>query len=286
VKETGMSPFLSTLLSTLFLLCGAVAVYTMMAVQGGSVSRPRLYVKAHKTAGWLFAVLFVVMFVYMLQRVGEYWENFSALVAVHITLAVMTLLLLVFKVTTPRFFPRLNKNLYLLGIGVCLVSFTMVAVSAGHYVIHAVKGEPYLSHARLPAHMLDERLGKELFIEKCSTCHMLEQIMRPRSVEAWEKVVNQMVSLANPRITLDEAGQILHYLTLTHVPQTKEIPVQATLTQKHCLPCHEPDELFTKRFNRTGWTEILNKMHEYDPDIVPLDKTEEIVDFLLKKQGE
>jgi hypothetical protein len=132
--------------------------------------------------------------------------------------------------------------------------------------------------------MLDERLGKELFIDKCATCHMLERIMQPRSVQSWETVVNEMVSLASPRITLDEAGQILHYLTLTHVPRTKEIPVEATLTQRHCLPCHEPAELFTKRYNRAGWAEIVRKMHKYDPDIVPLEKTDEIVDFLLKNQ--
>lgn len=279
-----MSPFLSTVLSAIFLVSGAVAVYTMMALQGRSVSRPGVYLKIHKTAGWLFAVLFCVMFVYMLQRVGEYWENFSPLAAFHITLAVLALLLLVFKIATPRLFPRLNKNLYLLGTGIYLVSFTMVVISAGHYVIHAAKGDPYLSHAKLPAHILDERLGKELFIEKCSTCHMLEQIMKPRNARSWEKVVNEMISLASPRITWDEGGQILHYLTMTHVPKPAKVPAQASLTDRHCLPCHEVTDLSVKQYSRIGWTEIVKKMHEYDPDIVPSGKTDEIVDFLLESQ--
>ena len=279
-----MSPFLSTLLSAIFVLCGAVAVYTMMVIQGGKASNPKLYMKIHNAAGLLFGALFILMFVYMLKKAGQYWEHFSALVAIHITLAVLALILLVFKVATPRLFPRLNKNLYLLGTGLFLVSFTMVFISASHYITHAVRGDPYLSQANLPKHMLDERLGKELFIDKCATCHMLERIMQPRSPRSWEEVVNEMVALAAPRITLDEAGQILNYLTKTHVPRTKEIPVEATLTQRHCLPCHEPSELFTMRYNRAGWTEIVKKMHGYDPDIVPLEKTSEIVDFLLKAQ--
>lgn len=279
-----MSPFLSSLLSFIFLFAGAVAVYTMMAVQGKSVSRPKLYVKIHKVSGWLFVALFALLFIFMLQKVGEYWEDFSSLVALHVTLAVSALLLIALKVATPRFFSRLNKNMFALGIGVYLLSFTLVVITAGHYLIHRVKGEPYLSHAKLPEHMLDERLGKELFITKCSTCHMLKNIMQPRSVKSWEKVVNEMVVLAKPRITHDEAGQILHYLAQTHLPRLFEGPPGASLVEKHCLPCHNATEVFAKRYGRAAWMEIVRQMTEYDEQIMPPAKTGEVVDFLLKSQ--
>ncbi len=81
-----MGPLLSTILSGIFLILGAVAVYTMVSVQGArSVSHPRVYLAVHRISGWLFAALFVVIFVFMLQRVEDYWEEASPRVNIHIT---------------------------------------------------------------------------------------------------------------------------------------------------------------------------------------------------------
>ena len=132
--------------------------------------------------------------------------------------------------------------------------------------------------------MLEERLGKELFIQKCSICHMLKDIMIPRSPKAWEKVVNDMISLAEPRITPDEGEQILNYLARTHVPKTFKGSPEATPVEKHCLPCHEATEVFAKRHSSAGWKEIVKQMAEYDSETVPSGKIDEIVEFLLKNQ--
>jgi cytochrome c5 len=199
-------------------------------------------------------------------------------------MAVSLVFLLAVKILIPRFFPKLGKNLFLLGIGVYLISFTLVVITGGYYLIRRLESAPYISHAKLASHMLDEKLGKELFIEKCSTCHVLENIMKPRSAEAWEKVVNDMVVLAGPRITRDEGGQILHYLTVTHVPNPLTEPDESSLMQKHCLPCHDATEIFAKRYNRTAWTEIVKQMNQYDAELVPAENIDEIVDFLLKNQ--
>lgn len=280
-----MAPLLSTILSGIFLLFGAIAVYIMMSVQGArSVSNPKLYLIIHRILGWLFVALFIVISVFMLQRVGNYWEESSPRINFHVTLAVSLFSLLAVKIMIPRFFPKLRKNLFFLGIGVYLISFTLVGITGGYYLMRKLESAPYISHAKLDSHLLDEKLGKELFIEKCSTCHVLENIMRPRSAEAWEKVVNDMVVLAEPRITRDEGGQILHYLTMTQVPKPVIKPDEASLMQKHCLPCHDATEIFSKRYNRTGWTEIVKQMNQYDAELVPAEKIDEMVDFLWKNQ--
>lgn len=284
-----MGPLWTTILSCVCLAFGAIAVYTMMARSGRDISKPERYRIFHAVSGWIFILLFLVIFVFMIIRVENYWEESSPRIAIHVTLAVALLLMLVVKASIPRIFPKLGRHLFALGFTAYLAAFTLVGITAGYYLIWRLEEMPYISHTRFSEHMvetmMDERLGKELFITKCSTCHILENIMQPRSVESWESVVNDMVALAEPRINLDEASQILHYLSLTHVPRSPDASEQASPVERHCLPCHEATEIYQHHLGRPAWMEIVRQMHEYDPNIVPEDKMEEIVDFLVTEQG-
>lgn len=281
-----MGPLVSSIVSGIFLVAGAVALYTMLSIQGGrKVSNPKLFVLIHKAAGWLFVLSFVVMFVFMLERIEDYWEESAARIALHVTLAVALFLLLAIKVLLAKYFKGLSKNLFPVGILVYLMAFTLVGITGGYYLMRLLSKTPYISHARLAERMYDERLGKELFITKCSTCHSLDRIMQPRSIASWEKVVNDMVAIADPRIKPDEAEQILYYLTQTHVPKAYEGTAEASLVDTHCLPCHNAQDIYMNHYNRTGWMEIVQQMNKYDPEIVPADKIGEIVDYLLQNQA-
>lgn len=280
-----MTPLTSTITSIVFLLTGALAVYTMMSRMGSSQPvKPELYRTLHRIAGWIFVVLFIAMLSFMLGKLENYWEEPPSRITLHISLALVLFILLWIKVMIPRFFPKLGKNLFLIGFSVYLISFTMVGLTAGYYIIRRSKRMPYISHAELPERMLDERFGKELFITKCSTCHMLKDIMKPRSREAWERVLNDMLILAEPRITGDEMAQILYYLSLTHVPQPYQGAEEAPPVDRHCLPCHDAKEIYEKRFSPSAWREVVKEMNGYDPEIVPEDKIDEIVDFLVESQ--
>lgn len=280
-----MSPFLSTILSGIFLLAGALAVYTLMALQGGRTpANPRLYLNIHRAAGWVFVILFAVVFLFMMARVKDYWEEHSPRIAIHVTLSVALVALLAAKVLIPRLFPKLKPNLLFLGLTVYILSFTMVGITAGYYLIWRYEESPRVSRRELPAHMLVESLGKELFIERCSVCHVLKEIMTPRSADAWEKVINDMIAIAEPRITHAEGEQILHYLAQTHQPKHFEGTADSTPVQRHCLPCHDATEVFAKRYTREGWTAIVRQMTEYDPQTVPPEKYEEITNYLLRTQ--
>lgn len=279
-----MNPLYTTIIAGLFLLLGGLAVYTMMMVMGKrELRKPGLYTKIHRYAGWLFVVTYFFMLIVMLRRLDQYWEVFSPRINLHISLGILLSILLLIKVIIPRIFPKMKKYMFFLGIAVFLTAYTLVAVSGGHYIIRKIEKLPYISHAELAQHMLDLNLGRELFIKECSSCHMLDDIMMPRSPESWEKVVNEMVALADPRISSAEAGQILHYLRNTHIPEKIE-PGEPDSAEQHCLPCHEPQTIYAQRYSRKGWREVVKKMNEYDPDIVPLDKIEQIVDFLMKNQ--
>ena len=67
-----IGPLFSTATSLIFLVIGAVAVYTMMAKMGiKDVSRPEVYTKIHRIAGWSFTTLFVGIFIYMIIRLRD-----------------------------------------------------------------------------------------------------------------------------------------------------------------------------------------------------------------------
>jgi hypothetical protein len=258
----------------------------MLIIQGSpKLTNPEKYIRRHRVMGWIFVVLFLVMFIFMIERIGEYWEESSARISLHIALSLALLILIAVKVTLPRYYPRLNKHLFALGITIYAAAFSLVGITGGYYVARIFRDIPHISHSTLTEHMLDLELGKEMFITECSTCHSLDRIMAFRSPESWVEVVNEMVALAEPRINPDEAQQILHYLLETHVPVPFEGTGEATLVDKHCLPCHDAQDIYDKSFTRVGWTEVVMQMHEYSPEIVPEDKIDEIVDFLLENQA-
>lgn len=278
-----MNPLLSTIISLFFLTIGAGAVMLMMARWGRrELAHPQLYTRVHRLLGWLFVVIFLVMVIFMLARVEDYWEETSARVVVHVSLAAAVFILLVLKVLIVRFFKLLSKNLLMIGLGIYVLSFVLVFMTAGYFLIWRYEKQPYLAHAAIPEKMKDERLGKQLFITNCSTCHLLREIMKPRSPESWEKIINEMVALAEPRISPDEAAQILHYLVVSHTPPLEQLNPQGDLVERHCLACHQREEIYSRRLTRRGWVAVVTKMSQIDPELVPSEKIQEIVGFLVK----
>jgi hypothetical protein len=207
-----MSPETSTILSILFLVFGTAAVGTMM-MRFGRQATSRTLLIIHRVAGWSFALVFVIMTVVMSERMTRHWEQLSALTTVHATLAVSLLLLLTLKVVIPRFFPGLMKHLFLIGFSIFLLAFTLVGISAGYYLALKIRKIPYISHNDLSNTQLDAQRGKQFLIVKCSTCHVLKDILYNNSTAEWETIVNRMVKLAAPQITPGEARQIIYYLT-------------------------------------------------------------------------
>jgi hypothetical protein len=61
---------LSTVVSGIFLVTGAAAVYVMMAKMGRKETpHPDRSTRLHRWLGWIFVILFLVMFVFMLERI-------------------------------------------------------------------------------------------------------------------------------------------------------------------------------------------------------------------------
>ncbi len=247
------------------------------------MEEPKRYLIVHKIFGYSFAALFLLMFIAMVWRAPVHWEGSSPRVAGHVALAVAVLFLLSLKILIPRYFRRLSGTLFGLGIIIYAMSFALFGVTGGYYIIRHAKDEPGVTYEEIPHP--DTELGKELFITKCSTCHVLRDIMRPREVESWKEVINKMVDLAAPRITVDEGSQILYYLSQTHVPERPSPQEEPSMLEQHCLPCHEAGEIRKRDHSRTEWRALVEQMHEYAPTIVPANKFDEIVDRLVSNSA-
>jgi len=277
-----MPPSISIIIVAVFLLVGIIPLYTMLTVQGGKkVENPKAYIFIHKVTGYIFTLLFLVMFVDMIIRVKEYWEESSPRIAIHVVLAVVLFFILMLKILIPRFFKRLSGYMFVLGIAVYAMAFSLVMITGGYYLIWRADKQQVQ-----PAdeHLADLNLGRSLFIEKCSTCHDLKSIMRSRTESEWTRIVGQMVELAAPRITADEGNLIVSYLVKAHSPAPVSAKLDASMVEKHCYPCHKPSEIFNAKRTKAEWMEILKQMNKNDPKLVPLDMLDEISDYLVKTQ--
>jgi hypothetical protein len=280
-----IAPLLSTAASFLFLLVGAVAVLAMMLRMGtNGVSNPERYVRIHRVAGWSFATIFFGMFAYMLTRVVHYNDEFSPRIALHFTLATVLFCLLAFKIAVPRVFPNFGRHLFLLGSGVYVLAFPMVLISGGYHLEKMVTREPYVYHDNFIRKFADDNLGKEFLVTKCATCHPLAEVLKPRSEKAWGQVMDRMLLLASPRLSVDEAGQVLAYLNKYYSPRRIEIPAGASPVDRHCLPCHDATDIFRTQYNLVAWEAIIGKMSDLDDKIVPPDKVKQIAAFMTATQ--
>ncbi|GAB4270581.1 MAG: hypothetical protein Kow0092_25030 [Deferrisomatales bacterium] len=281
-----MSPLWSVILTGIFLLCGAAAVVVMMNRIGrpGSQPSPRQLVW-HRVFGWAFVAAFWILFATMFRRFYAYWEEDPARVVLHYTASFALLLVLLLKVAIPRFYPGLKKHLFPLGFSVFLLAFVTTAGPLAHYLVRVTQREPYFSHEGISTEP-DLALGKQLLIERCRTCHLLDRVMRPRPAEAWETVVRAMTKLAWPRIRPDEARQILHYLTATRVPRGPVAGTGHPVLDAHCLICHESAEIFARPRTRREWDGVVRQMFGIAPDLVPASEHVRIVDALVEAEAE
>ena len=277
-----MSPLISTILSLLFLVVGGLAFGIMLVKLGGKQFHspsPEVAAPLHRVLGWLFYALYLTVFFGMLFRVTQYWEQWPPHVAIHVALAFALFILLALKVVIPRHASGLGKHLFLLGGGVYLLSFVLVSITAGHYLVHKVRGIPYVNATVLPKQLVDPRLGLDLVILKCSTCHPLRDVMIRRQGKDWETVVNRMVQIAVTRISAEEATQVLDFVTKEFAPG--KASGTGTPVDEYCSPCHSNEYLGRKQFDKAGWDNVVRRMSKKAPDIVPSNKINTIVEYLI-----
>jgi hypothetical protein len=221
-----MSPLIGSMVSFLLLALGMIMVIIMLNLQGNPKERPSgaLIKKTHRFMGYLFILLYLVMLVAMIIKVSGAAIEFSARIAIHLSLALLLFPLILIKVLIVRYYKRLYGHLVNLGLLIFFLSFVMVLISAGYFLL---QGTPSAGKNSGPADTAaaiskQEKLdllftrGKKILDEKCSSCHNHDRInSAKKNQQDWQNTLERMVNYSrNPDyLSKAEFSTLIDYLS-------------------------------------------------------------------------
>src|ERR1700747_3441897 len=135
-----LTPSISIALGFAFVLLGGINVWLVLEawsrVRAAKVSARMLAL--HRIGGYLFIAMFCVMTYYMLSRLSSGGDN-SASVTLHMALAMILAPLLFIKVLVARYYKNQHNLLMPIGLTIFVVSFVLIASTAGAYLGRPVK---------------------------------------------------------------------------------------------------------------------------------------------------
>jgi cytochrome c2 len=187
--------FIKSLLSLLLLLCAGLSMYTMFEIfgRGPSAASAGKFTKVHKTTGYVYVMLFVLVTYLCFGFMTASKAELSPRAALHIVLAWSLIVLFIVKVLFVRVYRQFYAHARTIGIVMGIMSFVLVGITGGHYLIvsgfgkdrsidksayYELKG-PLLHVVGTgmpgPSAIRTDRLsigrGKTLFLSRCASCH-------------------------------------------------------------------------------------------------------------------
>jgi mono/diheme cytochrome c family protein len=242
-----MTTTISMWLGIAFLLLAIIAVLLQAWLWGPKfwdeaakkTRAPRLWLRMHALAGYAYAVIYVVMMIYMLPRLWEYQYELPARTVIHAVLAITIGVLLVCKISIILFFRHFEEAMpkYGFGLLVCTVAMTMLSVP---YALRAhdlqgrtadpenvervarLLGEVPMPELETPVDVQAlvtpqafER-GRDILVRKCITCHDMRTVLAaPRSAKGWYSVNLRMLekpAVFGDRLELEDIPYVTSYL--------------------------------------------------------------------------
>ncbi|RWX52015.1 Quinohemoprotein amine dehydrogenase A, alpha subunit, heme binding [Candidatus Electrothrix marina] len=288
-----MSPIITSIAGLAATLTGACAMLLMLELRGNprkdSKANQRL-IRAHKVTGYIFIVFFIVIFAVMLSKAGTYQEEFSSRTILHISLALLVIPLLLFKILIIRRFRRFEKQIPGIGLAVFLALFLLNSMTAGYYFLHESDiDRPSLSEE--DAAVLDEKKGQKLVAQKCGKCHALERIFKAlKTDQGWTEIVNRMISFDTPNISESQGKQIVNYLIIQQKRREKlaaeasgaSVKIGRNMVEQKCSFCHGLDRLYMVNKTREEWVRTVENMIGYSEqaDFLSPHEKEAVIEFL------
>lgn len=289
-----MSPLLNSLLTVLFLVCGAVAAGIMLELHGAPGDRPNnaFLIKLHKLLGWLFTSLFILLIVVMLIKIAGYQEEVSPRVAFHVVLALTLIPLLAIKIMIARRHLQLSRYLVAFGPVALGLALAFSGLSAGYYFIHA-SDLKYVALSAADSPILDETLGRQVVNQRCNKCHTLERVFRSfKSEEGWAATINRMAELDAPNISSFDIKQAIHFLTSRQETLADEDKpklnrfVGRTIMENKCTTCHTLERIIRADKDRETWEKTVNRMIKYskNPEYLSADEKDALLRYLADEK--
>ena len=170
-----MSVFLlKSILAIALLITGLSAALAMLVSMGRAEKKanPATLRKVHRVAGYMFALLLLVLAVLGTKIFVGSGDALSHRAVLHAFLALFLLFIFLLKIVLVRFYKSFVRIVPGLGMAVLVLFLVVFSVSAGYFLLRsALKADP-LPAAR-PASLLrgDVKKGSDLFARNCAPCH-------------------------------------------------------------------------------------------------------------------
>jgi len=202
---------------------------------------PRSLVTLHRTLGYVYVSIYVVMMVQMVPRMWNYQIELPARTVAHLMLGISIGVVLIIKISILRFFKHFRVCIPYFGMTLFLLTSLLIGLSVPftlrEHVLRAAvgRGESVFSDENIdrvkklailadfpedPAatYALSRRglhAGRDVLLTKCVFCHDLRTILaKPRTPTGWVQTVERMMAkpiLGEP-ITQEDQWTVSAYL--------------------------------------------------------------------------
>jgi ferredoxin-NADP reductase len=266
-----LTPSISIALGFAFVLLGGINVWLVLEawsrVKAAKVSARMLTL--HRIGGYLFIALFCVMTYYMLSRLSSGGDN-SASVTLHMALAMILAPLLFIKVLVARFYKNQHNLLMPIGLTIFVLSFVLIASTAGPYLARPSKIERVSINPAVQAQpvAIDVNQASDLMQKRCSKCHNLDRVVGARKdAHGWMRTVERMRAMPGADISDTDAQMIVSYL-VSQIPaqdsgSAAKMEVARALVDQRCVRCHSLDRVYKTVQTPEKWRETVNRMVQY-----------------------
>jgi hypothetical protein len=209
----------SSIFSVLWLLCGLLAVLTMMSLLGrvGKSEGARNMRTIHRTFGWIFSAGYVVFLVMMIPELTSNGPLLPAPLVTHATLGFVLFSLLLIKHLIVRIFKKYYPVLPHLGVIIFTVAFVVVAFTGLQRLLLWAEGPMVTIQSGDEQRKVSAAVGRNLLHDKCSRCHPLKPVYLYRKAEdEWRLTVSRMRA-KDPGLTKERqvehiVGYLAHHL--------------------------------------------------------------------------
>ncbi|MCI5166054.1 MAG: hypothetical protein D3903_08130 [Candidatus Electrothrix sp. GM3_4] len=293
-----MSPIITSIAGLAATLTGACAMLLMLEMRGNprkdSDANQRL-IKAHKVTGYIFIAFFIAILAVMLSKAATYQEEFSPRTILHISLALLVIPFLFFKILIIWRFKRFEEQVPGLGLAVFLALFLLNSMTAGFYFLHE-SDIGKLSLSEEGAAILDEEKGQKLVAQKCGKCHTLERVFKSlKTDQDWTDTVSRMIFFDASTISGAQGKQILNYLVNQQKRREKLVAevsgiqgeIGRNMVEQKCSFCHGLDRIYLAEKTHEEWIENVDNMIGYSEQaeyLSPQEK-EAVIVFLSSRSS-
>ncbi len=282
-----MNPSVSAILALVWLAVGGTAVALMLKIYGRNVptSGRNKVARVHRALGWIYVGIYGVFLFVMVQKILGYAE-FNSLQVMHLTLGVSIAPLLAIKILIVRRYPKLHSMLPVLGLTVYTLSFVLVLLGAGPFLINKLNAPD--TEGKTDVEII--ALGGQLLEQRCQKCHDLDRVYDQKgkkSEELWTSTMDRMVKLEPP--LADVRLPILKFLHAEFAAANTPEGVMLTgaaLVEARCQKCHTLDRVFQYTKTHEQWRATVRRYAELLPDHIRKDEIEPITQFLFEKRGQ